>query len=71
MSTSLRIKAEKSEERPEIDLKVRGEVEEVDQDSNVRRERRNSQLKPKNQQKQPQLDLFVYHIFYFQPSFGE
>ena len=58
-STSLRTKAEKSEETeiPKRGLKVKEEAEEVDLEENVEREKNSNQLRPKNQQKQPLLDM--------------
>ena len=56
-STSLKIKAERSEERPKRGLKVKEEAEEVDLEENVEREKNSNQLRPKNQQKQPLLDM--------------
>ena len=53
----MKIKAERSEERPKRGLKVKEEAEEVDLEENVEREKNSNQLRPKNQQKQPLLDL--------------
>ena len=65
MSTSSRIKAEKSEETEilKTDLKVKEEEEEEDLEFPEREENNNLMLKLKSQQKPPQLDLFARLIF--------
>ena len=65
MSTSSRIKAEKSEETEilKTDLKAKEEEEEEDLEFPEREENNNLMLKLKSQQKPPQLDLFARLIF--------
>ena len=64
MSTSLKIKEERSEETEILkkDLKEKEEEEEEDLEENAERENNKHPLKLKNQLKPPQLDLFVQII---------
>jgi hypothetical protein len=60
----LRTRAGRSGERPRTDPRAREEAEEEDPGESAERGENSSPLRPKSQQKQPQLDLFANLIFH-------